>query len=492
MTQSEKVEAFNNCYALGSDTLKQHDERVRNLENAIRLYGQLPNNIKTAFEYKLYLSFRTLGGLYYETNRNFEETVLNFERSLEIVSHGNFDSQINICVTKQMLSKSYLLLALRTCNEQYINKAELLLAEIEQPVLAYGNTTYIEKVLEVKSIFQNIRAKKLNTIVTFEVPYHIIYKHDYEINVTYNTLQCKITVETIRTSNGLIVQTDGNQYVYQKQDKYGLVNHSKITISIPKYIDPEKTERVNKNIGEIWCPLVEAINVFNVFLRIYKDTTNNYWLDNLNELMIFNYSVIIYAGEIAIRTIPMNIPLGITINSTPVELSDDELSELQNALSKNRNILWISSYHDALNQFQIKNYKEAIISINIALENLVFEFARNLLSNYMPSSEVDSFLSGKVNYDKFYLKDYISIDLFQELKEKNIIVDNPPTIYKVMKVCTHYSQLECTNRKLNSLLNDIKELRNDIVHGRELPNKIESHAEKSIDSFIELKNFLIK
>jgi hypothetical protein len=78
---------------------------------------------KANLEIYLYLAYRELGALFYTTNINSEDCNYYFERALTIVSNGDYDSLINVCITKSMLCKSLVLTGLKNRKEDDISKA---------------------------------------------------------------------------------------------------------------------------------------------------------------------------------------------------------------------------------------------------------------------------------------------------------------------------------------------------------------------------------
>ena len=160
--------------------------------------------------------------------------------------------------------------------------------------------------------------------------------------------------------------------------------------------------------------------------------------------------------------------------------------KIKEELKSTDDLIWRIAVNYAKNYYLIKDYKNAIIMINIALENFSYKFARDKLVEYMSDSEIEEFFNGKVKYEDYFLKDYIEKEDFEEAKKNGIIKDNPPTIYKIYTECYKYEKFKISKSKLNKKISLIKDQRNEIVHGKKISKNLRYVAENAIEEFEEL------
>ena len=109
----------------GQNKNLQFGQRKEALLSFEKQYKMLSTQEKANLEIYLYLAYRELGALFYTTNINSEECNHYFERALAIVLNGDYDSLINVCITKSMLCKSLVLTGLKNRKEPPIDGSSL-------------------------------------------------------------------------------------------------------------------------------------------------------------------------------------------------------------------------------------------------------------------------------------------------------------------------------------------------------------------------------
>ena len=449
---------------------------------AIQVYESIKKEERTIeIESLCYYINRELGSLFYETNCNYNESEKYFERSLMIKNnYKDIDSLLNECITKQMLCKEKLLLYLNTNNEIKKEEALELINFIKNNDIDKKIRKQIE---ELEEIYDSIEKKNIKTKVNFIIPYHLILDEENKIDFQYNKNKCSISSKTIRNPKTLII--DGNN-IFTEKDKYGLLNHSVISIEINKYINPNKTIIVNKEIKNVYEPLNYAIDIYNYFIKKYIISTNKYWIPEINEKMIFNYEISVFAGKIKIKDIPLSISTEICFNNEKIRLKTDELEKIKNVLLDEEIELWKLSYNKAKDYYLIKDYKNSIIMINIALENFIYSYARIVLKKYKSDIEINQFLKGFEEYEDFYLKDFISKEAFEKAKEEKKIVDSAPSIYKICKELYNFEVINISKNQLFKKISIIKKYRNEIIHGENIDVNLKNIVEDSIKSFEDI------
>lgn len=467
----------------------QHDAKIDLGLESCNMYDKLKTAEKKSVLRNIYLIYRQLGSLYLESNEYINSEIF-FEKSLNIKYMNNYiDSLENECITKQMLAREKIMIYLNTNNERKIKEAKELIDFILENYDESWNEQFKKNFSETKKIYENVLKKDLKTIVTFEIPYHLLINDNKEISFEYKRIKCSINSKTIRTQESGFIIGDN---IYTEKDKYGIVNHSIIKLIIGKYINGNELVQVNRYIDEVYTPLKEAVEVYNYFLKKYIVSTDKYWIPEINENMIFKFETIVLAGSIEIKNIPLSISMKLSSSGmNELSLKLDEIESIENELKNKDNEMWKLSLNYAKDYYLIKDYKNAIIMINIALENFTYYFATEILKKYISGNEIEKFFNGEVAYENYFLKDYIKKEDFVIAKNKGIIKDNPPTIYKIYSECYKYEQLVITKTQLGKKIAVIKDQRNEIVHGKQISKDLKYVSEKAIDEFENIVKLLI-
>ena len=118
------------------------------------------------------------------------------------------------------------------------------------------------------------------------------------------------------------------------------------------------------------------------------------------------------------------------------------------------------------------------------------EITKTLLIPYLGEIETINFLAGKVEYDNFYLNNYISKELFAQMVIDGAIKANSPTTYAIIKRCAEFWNIDISKNRVNSKISTIRKNRNDIVHGNGIKENLKSVSERAIDAFEELIEIL--
>lgn len=478
---------LNNLVLIGQNQELSFEQRLDALNRFEQEYKRLSFNQKEKFKILLYLVYRQKGALYYTTNINPEECNQYFQKCLDIALTGDYDSFINICITKSMLCKSLILSGFKNENIKDIEKSRNYFEEIKDTLTKNERADLQASADNLLKIFKGIEENNIWSKVNFEIPYYIDLVQDKEYCFLFNGLSCKIKLKHIPTVNK---NGEGNAFLYNKNDKYGLLNHSRITVSINTFIEPGHKENVNRELQDTWKSISKAIEVWNYFIQIYRVVTKEYWLENINEFMILNYDMQVYIGGIELRNVPLAYSMGLSISNAVPCIEKEVEACLLEKLGNGAVNLWQTAYMDALKKLQVRNYKGAIIQINIALENYLYIYAKTLLIPCLGESATMDFLNGKIEYNNFYLNNYISKEIFEQMVIDGAIKANPPTTYAIIKKCAEFWGVGISKRRVNSKISIIRENRNDIVHGIDINENLKSVSEKAIDAFEELIEIL--
>lgn len=367
-----------------------HEERIRLGLEANLLYEKLSSIEKRKVIVDIYIIYREMGTLYYSTNSEYKNAELFFEKSLRIKNENiDIDAFKNECITKQMLSKVKMMIYLNSLDERKLIQAKEYIDFLYKNYDENWDEKFKKLVNELFEIYDKILQNDIKSIVTFKIPYHLLIGNNEEIDFKYNEIECSIKSETIRSIESGFIQGEN---LFTEKDKYGIINNSIISLKIGKYINIWDLVEVNKAIGTVRNPLKEAIDIYNYFLRNYIVATNKYWLPEINENMIINTQTTVYVGNIEVHNVPlsMNLTLSSTGNNE-LKLVDTDIENIKEELKKTNIEIWKLSLNNAKDYYLIKDYKNAIIMINIAFENFTFWFAKEKLKKYMSKEELESF-----------------------------------------------------------------------------------------------------
>lgn len=322
----------------------------------------------------------------------------------------------------------------------------------------------------------------IKTVVNFKLPYKIDIPEDEEVTYDFKSIRFNLKFKTITNPVQVPFKAYNNNSVVElDRDKYGVYSFSDLTLTFNKFFDATHC------MNELLDLCSES---FNYFLDYYKSSTEYFWIDNLNLKQIQASNVrVISKNYDDIISIPFYYAHDIKVASSPSYINKEKFNELKDKLIKGQEPpLWEMLYLDSKNNMFIEKYKEAVISINSAFENYLNIKSREILRSKMTEKEVEDYLGGKVTYETYFLKEFISEENFNKAVEQKIINSHSPSTFQIINKCFELNKdrIDISKRKLNKLVNHIRKNRNDIIHGNlKLLKNIESDAKKSISSFEE-------
>ncbi len=335
-----------------------------------------------------------------------------------------------------------------------------------------------DKILDLATSYLNNSVK---TVISFKLPYKIDIPEEEEISYNFNSLRFSLKFKKIINEGQLPFEVSGGVVELDK-DKYGVVSYSDLVLTFNKFFDATH---------DMDGLLKLCSASFNYFLNYYKHLTQYYWLDNLNlnHIQASNVRVISERYD-DIISIPFYYGHTIKVSSMKSYLNKETINKLEEQLKESTEInLWRNLYYDSKNYTFIEKYREALISINSAFENYLNIISREILSTKMTEVEVEEYLCGKLNYDTYYLKEFITQESFNKAIEQQVITPYAPNTFQVIKKCIELDEnnrITLSKNKINKLVNYIRKNRNDLIHGNlSISNNIKSDVEKSISSFEE-------
>lgn len=326
--------------------------------------------------------------------------------------------------------------------------------------------------------------KEIKTVVDFEIPFPI-YVDNQPFEFEINGIKHILSAEIFKNPSGMVESFGGGQ-IELLEDKYGMINKTKVNMTIFNYIDPnDKVEiKIYSQKTKISKIIFEAVNALNYFINHYRIISGNYWIENVSTKMIKKFSFIITEGKKVLHESILNIDHIIKYSSEGFSLlNDKEISDLSYNLNKYEIPLWNILLLDAKDFLLRRNFREAIFAINGAFENFLNIQARKKLIKYWDRSSVDDYLNGIPIYEYHDLKDYLDEKKFYEAVKNNKIRPHVPTVYRIIKQCYKLESSKISLKELNGLVNKIRKNRNEIMHGTQQSEDLEKIVYEAIESF---------
>lgn len=452
---------------------------------AIKKYEALSYKEKSQLFNDIYLPYRNMARYFFESH-DYMLTIEYLEKAMKLprFQYELLDNVVNI---NNFLYRSYLILGLEDSKEEYLQTARAYLDQNSEKIKIVSNTSLQNDFYVSKEIDKGICIGEIWTNIVFDLPFPIILDKN-SIQFEYNDVKVILKIDLIQNSQ--LVQTDG--FVQVLEDKYGRANKCKVYLSVNEYISPDKPQKVH-SITDNECfsyIIYRTTEIMNFFIERYRVTTDEYWIETIPYKMIADYSCKITAGTQTIRDIIHADSSSIyQIQGSIPWLNQEKLDLLTSYLNNPVMNLWESLYLDSRNYFLIGKFREAIVSVNGALENFIACEVRNYLLKYRSSDEIDVFFEGKPNYEQFFLREYISEEDFERAVKSGVVKSMPPTTFAIIKKCYEIAPLGIGRNKVNSIISKIRNKRNDIVHGHEevfINSKEVKEAINSFERFVEI------
>jgi len=115
-------------------------------------------------------------------------------------------------------------------------------------------------------------------VIWFEIPTPLPIQENTPIKFKIDNVDYILKIEIIKNPSAVIQSPDG--VVELVEDKFGLVNRSKIHLTIFKYIDlDERVELKTFSTKKLHFKiLLDALDALNYFIERYRIITGNYGL----------------------------------------------------------------------------------------------------------------------------------------------------------------------------------------------------------------------
>jgi hypothetical protein len=121
---------------------------------------------------------------------------------------------------------------------------------------------------------------------------------------------------------------------------------------------------------------------------------------------------------------------------------------------------------------------------------MFYKVVRKILEQELFEGNVDKIFEGKNIYSDLDISNIIDELTFGKSLQKGVITENPPSVYKLIKMISKDKDEKKVSIKL---IETIRKYRNDIIHGKEIPCDIlvlEKHLRKAYEDFTILEQML--
>ncbi len=376
MNEQDIVEQINNLLinAKQSGPKRDWDNQHQHLENVKELYKQLSPESKTKIQKDCYYVHKELGHLYYIKSQH-KKALYHLQKAKKL-SDFKKDDFLTKALMDHFEVDSSLKLYLKTNSKSYLKNLKRINSSLLKNLHKIP-PDYHFQIEHNQSVLEEIgKGAKVKTVIWFEIPFPLFIQEQNPIKFRIDGVLHILEIEILENPMADF-RAEGGGFVELIEDKYGLVNRSKITLTIFKYIDPD--ERVEMKTfsekNEISKIILEATNALNYFIECYRVTTGNYWIETVYYKMIPNFTFEIKVGhpKSGTQTAIKDHLIRYSPTEPPIKpwLKNTTISNLEGCLEKGEISLWQILLLDAKDYLLRKEYREAIYSINGHLKTIL-------------------------------------------------------------------------------------------------------------------------
>lgn len=462
----------------------ENNQRVT-LEKMFGLFEKLsPQSQET---YDLYLPHRNLGRLYFISNE-YEKALYHLEAAKESPAYST-EEFLNKCNLDRLIANLKIKIGLKSDSNPCLEDARKMNNSLLEKLDKIQSQSLINDINSDKMDLDAINNGNIKTVIEFEIPpplLPLIKKTPIKFEI--DSIEHILDVEIIKVPHSGI-QTVGGAFVEILEDKYGIVNRSKISLVINKFIDQHEFVEIKTFSEKMYLSkaLLEATNALNYFIERYRLVTGNFWIETIFFKMIRNFRCQSIIGSQNTNSVSSSIDHLMRVSPHVPLLKDDETNKLYDYLEEESIELWKVLLLDAKDFLLRQNFREAIYAVNGALENyLMLKVRRGLMKAWRNEEKVNEFLQGVPIWEYHKLKFYMDKSTFNQAVKNNVINKNVPSISEMLKEYQITSCLPIKRSELISLIYKIKKKRNEVVHGTEIEEDLEPIAYKAIKNFEKL------
>lgn len=448
------------------------------------LFQKLSKRKFKEYEMISYVPHRNLGRYLFTANR-FDEALEHLEIANRLYDkHNILDSINNSTNTKRMIARCMINIGLRDSVQNYIDTAKKTLANLQTKEKNLTIQSLIDEIRSDLILIDGIENDQIITTLDFVIPFPLKLIEGQMIDFSFEGIKCSITSSLIQSK---LCPFESDGFIEMDRDKHGLSVHSEIKLSVHKYIEPRNTVIVSNLTKEVaFKPLVVAINVLNKFIDYYKVATSDYWIPKVTHKMLTNFQCEIHSNGVGVFSSPYSGNGTYRVSEKPSTLVEKDYANLLRHIENEDVDLWELQIANAKDYILVKSFRESVIAINSAFENFLAIKVPEVLNSEWQEIDVQSYLNGNITYSDFYLKEFINEDDFNNALKSGIIKKSSPSTYHMIKTCCRVCKMKESARKYNSLVNIIRNGRNEVAHG----NKIIIEEENVLKSLFALDEFI--
>lgn len=422
--------------------------------------------------------------------------VLDAFRFIENTNQYQNEPNANLILFKDKLIRAFLFLFLESeqTKSEYYDQACQLIKEVAE--LNLEKSLSPEQLQnETKIYSQNIHLRKSiseNSFWTefkFNVPFPLgINENQTEFMV--EGVRTKLITRKIPTSSATMKATNG--VAEMAFDKYGSQTRTEVTLLVNKYFS-ESAKKIyffgdteTRSQIQIGC-----LSFFNKIISRYRLQKNWYWIDEIDTRMVTMNSTRFLADDVEVMNVVFQSENTFRMSAKYEYNSADENKQLANLLAVDENqILWRSLLADAKNYLLVGKLRESIIALNSSFENYFYSQMKMVLSRFEDESVLDAFFEGDLSYQDFAGKELISEETFDALKTSGSFSTGVPSVYQIIKhyyrIVPEEKRVPISKRQFLKIVEQIREYRNDIVHGNLFIALVDKQVYEAIRAFEKL------
>lgn len=302
--------------------------------------------------------------------------------------------------------------------------------------------------------------------VTFKIPYLLEWQGFVEVKIGNGQL-INMKLESVKEDTDNIRFNGG----FVRGDRYGRYNTTAVTCYFDCNLEDDLV-KLNNNQKYYYNRSKQAINKL---LYVYKHTYNEYYISPFKDTDILEYNIKFFKEDSSIAGCYMSNFGGGSIVLGNISTPSEEILDLLK--SEVRFPLWQEYWYKAKDDYDLEDYTQCLININIALENFIYTHFKERLMGKLSDEAINKTLNVYTPCSNCKLKS----------SNENHIKPGPPSIYKIVKVM--YRMEPANDHKvkdINRLVSSINRYRNDIVHGTFSETITPDCAETAVNSFEKL------
>jgi hypothetical protein len=493
LSNEEKISQVTDLLSKAEKAEESRDDQglCKYLKEFFSLYEPLTPEFKKKIEQKqLYFAHKHMGRIFFIL-KQYKNALHHLEEARKLSEFNNEDLMTRIQIDHAMVTSK--LPYLETNNKSDLKDVKKISYSLLRNISEIQDENLKYEIKNNQAILKAIIKGDVKTVITFEIPPPLFINQKVPIEFIFNNVLHALNVEIVKNPCSGI-EGGGDGFVGIIEDKFGLVNRSKITLTISKYINPDERANIKtfSDKNQISKALLDAINSLNYFIGHYRVVTGDYWIETIFYKMVETFNCNHLGIIRKVQCTSSTKDQGMYISPRAPYLNAADLDNLTKCLKIKALPLWNILLLDAKDYLLRRNYREAIYAINGAFENYLMLRAREILSKVWGEKDANDYLKGKPAFRYHKLRKRINEETFNKCVKKGIIEKMVPSTNQILKECFNVHELGIDWEELDGMVGKIRRKRNEIMHGAEIDEKkydlelIAFEAVENFEKFIEI------